>query len=236
MSGRLQRQLLVSFVAVVFSVFPTAATGQRSGGHASAGGGHVGGGSRGFSAPARGGGNIGTWHGTARRGTYRGNYFGRYRPYGFTGIVPILPFVDDSGFYDNYDNSAAAPQDDYEYDQGPDTPYAYGGPPPSYGPQPYGPYAAPPQPYGPYAVPQQGDTNQASQNQSAPPQPPVTVVLRNGQQFKAQSYAVTNDTFWDFSGATPRKVPLSSIDVPASEKATTDSGAEFPQFPDVSGR
>ncbi len=59
---------------------------------------------------------------------------------------------------------------------------------------------------------------------------PVTVVLRNGQKLQVQNYAVMDHTFWDFSKQPARKIPISSIDVPASSEATAASGGEFPQL------
>ena len=64
----------------------------------------------------------------------------------------------------------------------------------------------------------------------AAPVPPVSVVLNGGQTLQIQSYAIVGDTFWDFSSQPVRKIPLSSIDVPASTKASEASGAEFPQI------
>jgi hypothetical protein len=63
-----------------------------------------------------------------------------------------------------------------------------------------------------------------------PPQPPVTLVLRNGQQLKVQNYAVMDQTFWDFSAQPAQKIPIANIDVAASARATAASGGEFPQL------
>ena len=64
----------------------------------------------------------------------------------------------------------------------------------------------------------------------APPQPPITVVLKGGHNMQVQNYAVMGQTFWDFSSQPARKIPLSSIDVPASVNASNASGAEFPSL------
>ena len=64
---------------------------------------------------------------------------------------------------------------------------------------------------------------------------PVTLILRNGEQLTVRSYAVMNGTFWDFSKQPTRKIPLSSIDLSASQKATEAQGGEFPEIsPDQS--
>ena len=64
----------------------------------------------------------------------------------------------------------------------------------------------------------------------ASPVAPITLVLRNGQELKVESFAVMNQTFWDFSRQPAKQIPLSTIDVGASEKATEANGAEFPRI------
>jgi hypothetical protein len=63
-----------------------------------------------------------------------------------------------------------------------------------------------------------------------PPPAPVTLVLKSGEQLQVQNYAVTDNTFWDFAQRGTRKIPLSSIDLAASAKATQANGGEFPQI------
>jgi hypothetical protein len=65
---------------------------------------------------------------------------------------------------------------------------------------------------------------------SQPPDAPVTLVLRNGQQLKVQNYAVMDQTFWDFTSQPTRKIPIANIDIAASVKATTANGGDFPQL------
>jgi hypothetical protein len=36
--------------------------------------------------------------------------------------------------------------------------------------------------------------------------------------------------FWDFTNQPVRRIPIAGIDIPASQKATEESGAEFPQL------
>ena len=69
-----------------------------------------------------------------------------------------------------------------------------------------------------------------AQEEPVPQGPPIKLILRNGQQIQVQDYAVVDGTFWDFTSQSTRKIPISSIDVPASQKATEDGGAEFPQL------
>lgn len=63
------------------------------------------------------------------------------------------------------------------------------------------------------------------------PQPtavPITLVLRSGQRIQVQNYAVIDQVFWDFTKQPARKIPVSTIDIAASMKATEASGGEFP--------
>jgi len=60
--------------------------------------------------------------------------------------------------------------------------------------------------------------------------PPITLVLRNGQQIQVQNYAVMDGVFWDFSKQPARKIPLSSINLQASAEATEANGGEFPDL------
>jgi hypothetical protein len=65
-----------------------------------------------------------------------------------------------------------------------------------------------------------------SANQTAPP---VTVVLRNGNRFKSNDYAVMNDTFWDLSKSPARRVAMSDVNIPESVRASASDGAQFPE-------
>lgn len=76
----------------------------------------------------------------------------------------------------------------------------------------------------------QPDYPAASEAPQTPPAPPIVLVLRDGQQVKTDNYAVMNNTLWDFSKQPARRIPLSSINVSASEKASEANGAEFPQI------
>jgi hypothetical protein len=70
----------------------------------------------------------------------------------------------------------------------------------------------------------------AAPQEQAPPPIPITLVLRSGEQLRVQNYAVTGNTFWDFTQTGTRKIPLSNIDIAASTRATQANGAEFPQL------
>ncbi len=77
---------------------------------------------------------------------------------------------------------------------------------------------------------QRGAIPQEESAQETTPQVPITLVLRNGQQIQVQNYAIMNQTFWDFTRQPARKIPVSSIDIAASMRATEATGAEFPQL------
>lgn len=66
--------------------------------------------------------------------------------------------------------------------------------------------------------------------ENRPPAPPVTLVLRDGQQISVENYAVMNQMFWNFSKRPAQKIPISDIDIAASTKATEANGGEFPQL------
>lgn len=85
------------------------------------------------------------------------------------------------------------------------------------------------------------EIEQLKYNQAFPPsayqqpdpqsrQVPITLVLRSGQQIQVQNYAVIDQVFWDFTKQPARKIPISTIDVAASTKATEANGGEFPQL------
>jgi len=86
----------------------------------------------------------------------------------------------------------------------------------------------PPAPYGAplpgVAAPAPRETAEAAS------QPPIAVVLKDGQQLSVQSYAVMNGFLWDFSKQPVRKIPVSNIDVGASVKASEAGGTEFPDL------
>jgi hypothetical protein len=83
-----------------------------------------------------------------------------------------------------------------------------------------------PAPPGPPQLPSQA---------AAPPRPPspgapLILILQNGQQLKLQSYGLMNQTLWDFSAQPARSIPLSDINVTASQRATEAVGGEFPSL------
>lgn len=71
----------------------------------------------------------------------------------------------------------------------------------------------------------------ASMADSQPqPQVPIVLVLRSGARVSVANYAIMNGNLWDFSKQPARKIPLSTVNVAASESATEQAGGEFPQL------
>jgi hypothetical protein len=72
-------------------------------------------------------------------------------------------------------------------------------------------------------------SGRAAANPEPPPRgAPLILILQNGQRLKLQSYAVINQTVWDFSEQPARSIPFSNVNVPASQSATEAAGGEFP--------
>jgi hypothetical protein len=67
----------------------------------------------------------------------------------------------------------------------------------------------------------------ANDTTAQPAEPATVIVLRNGQQLETKNYAVMDQTLWNFSAKPLQKIPLSSINIPASEKANADRGVDF---------
>ncbi len=202
--------------------------------------------SRAFRAPS-----IGTINavppGRARLGYAPGNAYGRYghnngygrnKYRGYPFVYWLTPyyypglFYDTGAYYDSYDayppyDTSGGPQyqpEELAQSAPPYAPYPnyYAAPNPYLPPSYYNPPPASPTPVNP--------TPADAQSAQTPPSPPVTLVLRTGEKFQVQNYAVMGQTFWDFSRQPVRKIPVSSIDVPASAKATEASGADFPRI------
>jgi hypothetical protein len=135
------------------------------------------------------------------------------RRYGSYGLA-YYPYFGYGG--DNwYDPSYYAPYDQYpQYEQYPQYPM---GDPGVGTMQNY----YPPIPYDGGPLPQESDPQL--------PGSPIVVVLKSGQKIEMQSYGIMNNLLWDFSRPNSRRIPLASIDVAASVKATEAAGGTFPE-------
>jgi hypothetical protein len=141
------------------------------------------------------------------------------RRYGYYGLAyyPVFAYGDnwyDPSYYPPYDEQYGPYEQYPQYGlmQDPDVGTVGNYPPPPYYPQ--APYYTPP------AV---------SDNDPPPPSAPIVVVLKTGQRVQMESYGIMNGLLWDFSRPSSRRIPLGSIDVPASVKATEEAGGSFPE-------
>jgi hypothetical protein len=159
-------------------------------------------------------------------GTRYGYGYGGYgygRRYGYYGLA-YYPFF---GYGDSwYDPSYYPPYDQYApYDAYP----AYGAPMQDPNVEMMGSNNYPQGPY--YMAPPP-----VASNDALPPADPIVVVLKNGQRVQMQSYGIMNGLLWDFSRPNSKRIPMASIDVAASVKATQEVGGSFPeQFFGVGG-
>jgi hypothetical protein len=60
-----------------------------------------------------------------------------------------------------------------------------------------------------------------------PPQPPTTLVFRDGHQIEVSNYAIVSQTLYDLTPGHARKISLAQLDLPATEKENDDHGVVF---------
>jgi hypothetical protein len=81
-----------------------------------------------------------------------------------------------------------------------------------------------------------GPAHQAVQAENAPPiadpapeppQPPTTLVFKDGHQLEIANYAIVSQTLYDLTPGHPRKIALADLDIPATEKQNDDNGVTF---------
>jgi hypothetical protein len=58
-------------------------------------------------------------------------------------------------------------------------------------------------------------------------QPTTVLVFKDGHRSEVGNYAIVGDTLFDFSGDRARKVLISDLDIPATQKANDVAGVEF---------
>jgi len=74
--------------------------------------------------------------------------------------------------------------------------------------------------------PTQQRFQQGAQPGGAPLQP-TTLVFRDGKQEQVQNYAIVGNTLWVFNERRTRKILLSELNVPATQKVNEERGIEF---------
>lgn len=83
-------------------------------------------------------------------------------------------------------------------------------------------------------APRSSNRRSSNQNASQPPEPVAATVLvfRDRHQEEVGNYAIVGQTLWSFSAQETKRIPLSDLDIAATEKANDDRGVIF-RVPDV---
>jgi hypothetical protein len=55
-------------------------------------------------------------------------------------------------------------------------------------------------------------------------QPTVTLVLRSNERLQVRNYAISGHSLWIFDGQVPNRIPLSQLDIPATNDANSQNG------------
>jgi hypothetical protein len=135
-----------------------------------------------------------------------------YYPYLYAVPVPYTADVNDADTDD---------EDDSEYQGGPTVFDRRGSGAASYVPPSYpGPAHGQAQsaPAGPMP---------AEDAPAEPPQPPTTLVFKDGHQLEIDNYAIVSQTLYDLTSGHPRKIALADLDLPATEQKNDDRGVTF---------
>jgi hypothetical protein len=131
-----------------------------------------------------------------------------YYPYIYALPVPYA--VDTTATDDNSDNDSA--DNDADYQGGPTIFDRRGHGASSY-------------------VPPTDDDSAPEQNfaeaEPDPPQPPTTLIFKDGHQIEISNYAIVSQTLYDLTPGHPRKIALAELDLPATQKENDDRGVVF---------
>ncbi|MFY9978082.1 MAG: hypothetical protein WAK22_07610, partial [Candidatus Sulfotelmatobacter sp.] len=65
------------------------------------------------------------------------------------------------------------------------------------------------------------------QQERTRPAQPTVLVFRDQHQEQVQNYAIVGETLWNFTPGRTEKIPLSDLDIPATQKANENHGVEF---------
>jgi hypothetical protein len=143
-----------------------------------------------------------------RSGTGQGD---TYYPYIYA--VPF-PYVADAAPANTEDDA----DDDDEYQGGPTIFDRRGSGRDSYIPPTY---------EGPAHARSASDSSAQSNSNSEPPQPPTTLIFKDGRQLEVENYAIVSQTLYDLTPGHPRKIALVDLDLPATEKQNDNQGVIF---------
>lgn len=83
-----------------------------------------------------------------------------------------------------------------------------------------------------YARPNRSNDPAPAQTTGTPIMPPTVLVFRDRHQQEIQNYAIVGQMLWIFASPHTQKVPLSDLDLAATEKANDDRGITF-QVPNL---
>ena len=67
----------------------------------------------------------------------------------------------------------------------------------------------------------------ASEPKRTEADPATVLVFRDQHKQEIHNYAIVGQTLWNFSPQRTQKIPLSNLDLPATEKANEDRGVDF---------
>src|SRR5208283_3624806 len=78
-----------------------------------------------------------------------------------------------------------------------------------------------------YVPPSSTGSEETVQTDPEPPQPPTTLVFKDGRQLEVNNYAIVSQTLYDLTPGHPRKIALADLDLPATQKQNDDHGVVF---------
>lgn len=74
---------------------------------------------------------------------------------------------------------------------------------------------------------QEASIRQPSADEPVASQPDTHIVFKDGRAVDVSNYAIIGSTLYDLTPGHPRKIAISDIDVPATEKQNEDRGVDF---------
>lgn len=137
--------------------------------------------------------------------------------------VPYYPYA-----YDDMDDYADVPSQDNQNQYSDQDNAPYNGGPTIFDRRGPGPEYNRSEAAGP-ATDDQPQPNEtvASTPEPEPLAPPTVLIFRDGHQMEIANYAIVGDTLFDLTPGHPRRVPLSELDVNATQKQNEDRGTDF---------
>jgi hypothetical protein len=142
-----------------------------------------------------------------------------YYPYVYGVPVPYAVDVSDADTSNDNDND----DDDAEYQGGPTIFDRRGSGPDSYVPP------SSPGPAHAHDVPAEDSpvAQSGAEPVLEPPQPPTTLVFKDGHQLEVNNYAIVSQMLYDLTPGHPRKIALADLDLSATQKQNDDHGVVF---------